>query len=230
MVNGRVRTISPLIANFLTDVPAPAYQEDIEHDLNEYLKREGQNTIATTASTIFPQSLADGHKSIFDRFDKIWRYVKKDSQNHKGHYFRRLTAFNEKSGRPVNQLKHIIDTYNGVEGIRRPVHRRSALIASTFDPSIDHTAQVLRGFPCLQQICLIPKRNGKMTLNAIYAMQHLADRGYGNYLGLRNLGNFMAKEMGLELDEINCIASVLELGNMSKAAAKEFQRKYEKYV
>lgn len=222
--------LSPFIANFSANAEAPEYQEELERDLNNYLESIKQPQISSTASTIFPQSLSGGASSVFDRFNSIWKYIKKDKRNYKGHYFRRLVAFNEKGGEPVNQLQHIIETYNGIEGVREPVHRRSALIASTFDPNIDHTAQPLRGFPCLQQICLVPKQGGTMTLNAIYAMQHLANRGYGNYVGLQNLGNFMASEMSLELDEINCIASVLELGQMKKSIAREIVEKYRKYV
>lgn len=230
MADGSGWELSPLIANFSTNLPPPPYYNELEQELNDYLENVGQPHIDTTANTIFPSSLTGGRTHVFDRFDKVWKYIKKDKRNYKGHYFRRLVAFNEKSGEPINQLKHIIDTYNGIEGVRKPVHRRSALIALTFDPSIDHTAQPMRGFPCLQQICLVPKQNGKMTLNAIYAMQHLSDRAYGNYTGLKYLGDFMANEMGLELDEINCIASVLELGKMKISKARELANKYRKYV
>lgn len=226
MANDGEWSLSPVIANYATNLAYPPYKEELEHEINEYLKGESQSPIETTASTIFPISLMGGQESIFDRFDKVWKYIKKDSRNYKGHYFRRLMAFNEKHGEPINQLKHIIETYNGIEGVRKPIHRRSALIALTFDPSEDHSPQPLRGFPCLQQVCLIPKKNGKMTLNAIYAMQHLVDRGYGNYLGLKNLGDFMAGEMGLELDEVNCIASILELGKIRKSEAKKLVEKY----
>ena len=76
----------------------------------------------------------------------------------------------------------------------------------------------------------MPKADGKVTLNAIYAMQYLADRAYGNYVGLEHLGRFMAGEMGLELDEVNCIASVLEIGEMKKKSAREFVEKYQQHV
>ncbi|MFL0800731.1 MAG: hypothetical protein K6L80_09810 [Agarilytica sp.] len=221
---------SPFIANFKTNGEAPEYRLELESDLNKYLQDIGKNTIETTASTIFPKSLAGGNQStIFKRFDKIWPYVKKDTQNRKGHYFRRLYAFTGNDGKPVNQLQHIIDTYNGNDE-RNAVHRRSALIALTFDPNRDHTSQTLRGFPCMQQICLVPNgKTKKLHLNAFYAMQHLCNRAYGNYLGLESLGNFMAGEMGLELEEINCIASVIEL-KMTKQKAKEIANKYRRYV
>lgn len=230
MANARHWRLSPMVAQFKTGTPRPEYADDLECDLNTYLESKGKPYIHTTAGTIFPQSLAGGSADVFDRFDRIWKHVKKQKGNGYGHYFRRLMAFNEKNGEPVNQLKHIIDTYNGIEGVRPPVHRRSALIALTFDPNIDHTAQTRRGFPCLQQICLVPKNDGKVTLNAIYAMQHLADKAYGNYVGLEHLGNFMAGEMGLELDEVNCIASILELGDMKKKSARELLEKYQQDV
>jgi thymidylate synthase len=222
--------VSPVITKFNSDVRPLPYQAELEHDIDQYLDTVGQPHISTTAGTIFPSSLAGGNASVIDRFNKTWKYVKKDHRNNKGHYFRRLVAYNEKSGQPVNQLKHIIDTYNGIEGQRQPVHRRSALIALTFDPTLDHTAQPQRGFPCLQQICFLPKKDGTMMMNAIYATQHLDDRAYGNYVGLLNLGKFMAGEMNLNLTEINCIASILRVGTMSKSLAHQLADKYRKYV
>lgn len=228
ITDGNSSELSPVIANFKTNTPPPYYKEDLEGDLNKYLTSMKKNTIDTTANTIFPKSLSGSNQvSIYDRFDKIWPYIKKENLNRYGHYFRRLVAYNENNAKPFNQLQHIIETYNGTS-TRNPVHRRSALIALTFDPTKDHTSQTVRGFPCLQQVCFVPKGN-KLTLNAIYAMQYLCDRAYGNYLGLQNLGNFMAREMGLELDEVNCIASVLEL-KMSKKNAKIIVEKYRNHV
>ncbi|TVZ39762.1 hypothetical protein P886_4170 [Alteromonadaceae bacterium 2753L.S.0a.02] len=230
MSENKTWEVSPAITKFPASAEPPEYQLELENDLNLYLESVDQPQIHTTAGTIFPHSLAGGNASVFDRFNKTWKYIKKDHRNNKGHYFRRMVAYNEKNGEPVNQLKHIIETYNGIEGQRQPVHRRSALIALTFDPTLDHTAQPQRGFPCLQQVCFVPKKNGTMAMNAIYATQHLDDRAYGNYVGLLNLGRFMAGEMNLELSEINCIASILRVGTMSKARAHELANKYKKYV
>lgn len=161
-----------------------------------------------------------------DRYDRNWKYIKKDSKNRKGTYFRRLTAYGEQYGRRVNQLEHIIETFNGIEGKRKPVHRRSALIATTFDPTLDHTAQPQLGFPCLQQVCFTPSGD-KLSMNAIYAMQHLPTRAYGNYLGLQRLGGFMAENMGLQFVQLNCMISVLGFGNtMKKSMAKIIVEKY----
>lgn len=221
-------TMSPTVVSFKANIKEDGYQTELESDLNTYLKNIDKNAIDTTASTIFPQSLIGGDgESIYDRFDKIWPYIRKDNKNKYGHYFRRLVAYDEKSGTPINQLQHIIDTYNG-KYTNTPVHRKSALIALTFDPTRDHTSQKLRGFPCMQQVCFVPNGN-KLTLNAIYAMQYLCERAYGNYIGLQNLGNYMASQMGLELESVNCIASVLKL-DMTKSNANKLLEKYTPYV
>jgi len=203
------------------------HKDELEKDLNLFLEEVGQPLIETTAGTIFPISLSQGNSSVYDRFDKVWKYAKKESKNRNGHYFRRLIAYGESYGESVNQLKHIVDTYNGIPGVRNPVHRRSALIATTFDPTLDHSAQPQRGFPCLQQVCFIPNNSsGTLSVNAVYAVQYLSDRAYGNYIGLIRLGQFMAKEMGLKMVELNCIVSVLGIGGMKKSQASKIVGKY----
>ena len=227
----KVNEFSPAVVKINVSEDLPSYHFDLVDELDAFLKDVGQPSIETTANTIFPKSLSRGSPSVYERFDKIWKYVKRDPKNRNGHYFRRFMAYGEKSRcEPINQLKHIVDTYNGIKGVRNPVHRRSALIAMTFDPLLDHTAQPQRGFPCLQQVCFVPHSDGSISVNAIYAMQYLSDRAFGNYLGLIELGQFMAQQMNLELKELQCIASVLVLGKMNKSMAKCIVEKYGDHV
>lgn len=227
MVDEKTSEISPVVMKIKVSDEEHVHKDELEKDLNLFLEEVGQPCIETTAGTIFPESLSHGNKSVFDRFDKVWKYAKKDSKNKYGHYFRRLTSYGEKYGRKINQLEHVIQTYNGIPGEREPTHRRSALIATTFDPTLDHSAQRMRGFPCLQQVCFLPENDSKtLSLNAIYAMQYLSDRAYGNYVGLLRLGEFMAKEMGLEMVELNCVVSVLAIGKMKKSFASDIVGKY----
>jgi thymidylate synthase len=225
LVVAKKNEISPLIVKINITDDIPSYQYELENDLNEFLRKIDLPCIETTAGTIFPVSLSSGNKSIFERYERNWKYIKTNSKNRRGTYFRRLTAYGEGYGRRKNQLKQIIDTYNGI-GERKPVHRRSALIATTFDPTLDHISSPLLGFPCLQQVCFIPSGDN-LSMNAIYAMQYLLTRAYGNYLGLIRLGQFMAKEMGLEFVQLNCVISVLGFGDSKiKKSAKELIMKY----
>lgn len=221
--------ISPVIVRIDTSQgELPSYHLDLVSELDEFIGADGPS-IQTTANTIFPESLSHVG-DIYERFGKIWKYVKKDRRNSHGHYFRRLTAYGEERlKQPVNQLKHIVETHNGTRN-RKPVPRRSAFIATTFDPTLDHDARPRRGFPCLQQVCFVPKKEKEMMVNAIYAMQYLSDRAFGNYLGLVNLGRFMAREMHLTLTEVQCIVSILALGKMSKTDAAKIVSKYKPHI
>ena len=172
----------------------------------------GKPPCQTVANTIFPSSL--WNRSIdrvvfFERYQKILPRIQKDRANRYGVYFERLIAFgNREKNEPVNQLEHIIQTYQGGN------HRHSALQAAIFNPYRDHSNSRQRGFPCLQQIAFdTDYQNKHLTVTGFYAKQYIFDKAYGNYLGLCALGEFMAHEMGLELKQVICIASVANLGN-----------------
>lgn len=229
-VDLKINELSPVIIHINDNGEDLSGNEDLKKDINKFLNTFSFPSIETTASTIFPSSLLGAESSIFERYENTWKYIKKDSKNRRGTYFRRLMAYGENSiaGGGVNQLKHIVETYNGINGARKPVHRRSALIATIFDPTIDHNSQPLLGFPCLQQLCFLPDSKKKtLSMNAVYAMQHLPTRAFGNYLGLMRLGRYMANEMGLKFVHLNCMISVISMGDkMSKTSAKKLVDKY----
>ena len=141
--------------------------------------------------------------------------------NRTGTYFERMIAYRG-TKRPRrardpevivrDQLGHIINVWRrDARKGRRPRH--SALQVACFDPAKDHTGQPLRGFPCLQQISFSYDDDDGLAVEAYYPTQYVLDRGYGNYLGLANLGLFMAHQLGLRLARLNCFVAHPELGN-----------------
>ncbi len=169
----------------------------------------------TIASTIFPNSLwtpegDDNGARLYARYERIWKTISRCPANKKGVYFRRLTAYRPDGlpaeCKPVNQLDHIVETFRGGN------HRHSALQASIFDPTRDHTHNRRRGFPCLQQVAF-DASGGNLEITGFYALQHHVPKAYGNYLGLCWLGRFMAHQMRLRLSQVTCIASSLKLGD-----------------
>jgi hypothetical protein len=190
--------------------------------LDEVLLKMGEFSCDTVASTIFPQSLWNPEQSrdqLFKRYRRILPRLKKmEKRNRYGLYFERLMAFGPQK---INQLDHIISTYQGGN------HRRSSLQASIFDPAVDHTNQRQRGFPCMQQVAFAPYGDGELAITGFYAIQHLFERAYGNYLGLCNLGRFVAHELDLRLTQMTCVAGVAKLGNVNKADLRDLLRKLE---
>ena len=134
--------------------------------------------------------------------------------NGRGMYFERMIMY---GCGPCdgNQLEWILSQY--WEGVRRQSGiRRSMLQASTFDPSRDHVASAQLGFPCLQQVSFEPTPAGLVT-NAFYATQQIFDKAYGNYLGLAQLGAFMAHEMAIPLARLNVMVGVAKLNRINKS-------------
>jgi hypothetical protein len=55
-----------------------------------------------------------------------------------------------------------------------------------------------------------------LNVVGFYPMEYIYDRGYGNYLGLCRLGQFMAREMGLILVQMTCFVGVGKYGGSQK--------------
>lgn len=201
----------------------------IQRLLDMALRRQGKKSVATAANSLFPYSM--WHRqylpaaSLFERYHKLLPRIKKRAGNRYGIYFERLTRYPllESSAattpaQHVNQLAHILDTW------RRGNRRRSALQASVFHPARDHTHQRRRGFPCLQQVAFYPLDSERLGVAGVYTHQYVFDRAFGNYLGLCRLGEFMAHEMGLRLEELQCTATVASLGEITKAQLEPLTR------
>jgi hypothetical protein len=188
--------------------------------LDDSLAKMGEFSCQTVASTIFPLSLWNPQESrerLFERYGQILPRLRKiETHNRYGRYFERLIAFGPQK---INQIDHIIRTYQGGN------HRRSALQASIFDPSVDHTNQRQRGFPCMQHVIFAPYGDHELAITGFYATQHLFERAYGNYLGLYNLGCFIAHELDLRLTQMTCVAGAAKIGNVNKGDLWDLSRK-----
>jgi hypothetical protein len=203
------KEVSTLIVN-LENLAGGNLAEDysIRNKLDEALESNGNFSVATVANTIFPTSLRNPHESrqvFFNRYMRVWPRINAIKQNRRGTYFQRLIAYPQVAAGAFNQLDFVISAYSS--GTRR----RSALQCAILAPSMDLNATPFQGFPCMQQVSFIPEGDNGLRISALYPMHYLWARAYGNYLGLLNLGRFMAAEMGLELTALTCVALVAKL-------------------
>src|SRR6266536_1320380 len=121
LVDHGVKELTPLILS-VTDIEKNGFAKEvtpIRQRLDNELLAQGQQDSHTVANTIFPQSLwnpnvSDNATKLYERSERIWPVIKKYSGNHRGVYFRRLSAYSPRGSteKPVNQLRHIVDTYN----------------------------------------------------------------------------------------------------------------------
>lgn len=210
------KEVSPLLIT-LTGFTNGMPNEDqaIREALDNCLKINSEQSVHTVANTIFPASYwqRSNHdrNKLFDTYLENFPRIQAlaPNKNHRGLYFERLIAFGYGSNN-INQLEYIISEYKS-----RPGVRRSMFQASIFDPARDHISTAQLAFPCLQHVSFVPQKNS-LIMNAFYATQQLFNKAYGNYLGLCRLGDFMAHEMELKFERINCFVGVAKMDNIPK--------------
>jgi len=214
--------ISPLILSVngfeeqgtIPEIPA------IRKALDTLLLTKRISSVDDVAFTIFPQRLwrvAQGDRAALFRYykDAFPRYQAINRQdNRRGLYFERMTMYG-RGPCDGNQLEWILSQFERPKS--RGV-RRSMFQASVFDPERDHVPDAQLQFPCLQHVSFVPTKQG-LVVNAFYATQQLFVKAYGNYLGIAQLGAFMAHEMRTKLLRMNVFVGVAKFERISKSDA-----------
>lgn len=219
VLDGAGTEIAPLILSLSGFAKHGTAVEDpvVRQALDRLLKRKGRLAVDDVAFTIFPQRLWEMSRGDRTRFFALYRatFPRWQAMNRKangrGLYFERMVMYG-RGPCDGNQLEWILS-----QSSRKGV-RRSMLQATTFDPGRDHVASAQLGFPCLQQVSFESTAAGLVT-NAFYATQQIFDKAYGNYLGLAQLGAFMAHEMGMPLARLNIMVGIAKLERITKSDA-----------
>lgn len=192
------RLVDRAIAAVNRDEGRPSRQKPLIHSVD------------ATANTIFPHMCwtPSDPCSPEDLFDKylgrvLPRLKARCKLNAQGTYFSRMidTSGVDRNGKDrshINQLGDIITWWRD----HKTPPPSSALQVSILDPAKDHTGSHQRAFPCLQQVSMA-HQGGQLELCAFYPSQLVFERGYGNYLGLCNLGTFMAHQLKLQLARVS---------------------------
>jgi hypothetical protein len=218
ILDGRGMEVSPLVLS------VSGFDEDgrisetpsVRGALDQVLKQKRKISVEDVAHTIFPERLwriaRRDRARLFELYRGVYpRYVAMNRRaNGRGLYFERLTMFGADVPCEGNQLEWILSQYNSRSGIRDSMFQ-----AAIFDPARDHIKNARVGFPCLQHVSFVPTSEGLVT-NAFYATQYVFDKAYGNYLGLAQLGAFMAHEMGMRLARLNVTVGVAKFDGVSK--------------
>lgn len=181
--------------------------QEIREFLDAELEMKNLPSCATVAGTIFPSSMWNPSLSreiLFERYQKALPQLRKFRRNTNGIYFERLISYGKNN---FNQLDFSITSRT-----EKRNKRRSVLQASIVEPERDLTNQRMRGFPCLQQVSFAPFGKNELAVNGFYGTQYIYQKAYGNYLGLLNLGRFVAHELGLQLTRLSCFTGIALLG------------------
>ncbi|HTG32711.1 MAG TPA: thymidylate synthase [Thermoanaerobaculia bacterium] len=221
VLDGRGSEVSPLVLSLSGFGEEGQISETgpVRNALDQALIGKAKIPVEDVAFTIFPERLWQiarrDRARLFELYKGVFpRYVAMNRRaNGRGLYFERLTMFGAGVPCDGNQLEWILSQYNS-----RPGVRDSMFQAAVFDPARDHVKNARVVFPCLQHVSFVPTGDG-LVMNAFYATQYIFDKAYGNYLGLAQLGAFMAHEMSLPLTRLNVTVGVAKLEGVSKSDA-----------
>lgn len=209
--------ISPLIVSVtgFDECGTPTETAGVRTALDALLLGEGHRDSEDVAFTIFPQRLWQLARGNREKLFKIYRdafpryQAMNRSANRRGLYFQRLISYGR--GRcDGNQLEWILSQFHGRKNVRRSMFQ-----ASIFDPGRDHIPDAQLQFPCMQHVSFEPTSEG-LVVNAFYATQQLFVKAYGNYLGIAQLGAFMAHEMKIPLFRMNISIGVAKFEGIGK--------------
>jgi thymidylate synthase len=191
--------------------------------------------VETIANTIFPEAMAQSSRDyshLAERYAAIYPELRKRwHRNKAGTYFGRITAYPTAHG-TVDQLAAVIDHLKIEDTTPNP---KTARFETTFAiPGHDGLADDVGGledvngkavaifepghdrnnamaFPCLSHCSFQLGRDRRVHALAHYRSQYLLQRGYGNYLGLGRLLDYVATAAGLETGELTVVAGYVQL-------------------
>lgn len=198
----------------------------VEHDQCKW-------ELATVVNTIFPEALyqpelgKEAAARLYESYEMSMRIHQRVGRgNDKETYFNRLISYPVATGSTEkldkktreklkedgswNQLEFYIDR---LKSQRKKNKRRSSYELGLTHP-IDAEMRVqapLRdkrtgSFPCLSHVSLTLV-DDRVNLTATYRNQFLVRRGFGNYVGLARLTEFIARESGAEPGEVQVVAT-----------------------
>lgn len=191
--------------------------------LDSFLRRMGAAkpakkllSVETVASTLFPESwyvperAAEPRAHLYSLRERAARVHRRISGPREFEtYFDRLVAYPAADGGRVNQLEAQVLRLQRELGHQAP--KSSAYEVGVSEPGAlriqrPGSDRLMMGFPCLSHISLTLHANA-IHLTALYRNQGFLRKAYGNYVGLARLARFLAREVGVGVGEILCIAS-----------------------
>lgn len=164
--------------------------------------------IDTVRNTIFPATTAERFPEPGDLATHYrLHYPVHRRFNKRGTYFGRLVALPDGKGGEIDQLSHVVDKL-----------REGSKLSSRYEMNIylaQEDRKVRLGFPCMSN-CAIHREHGVLHLAATYRNQYLIERGYGNYLALGQLLQYVARATDHHAGELLILAGHAEVDRASR--------------
>lgn len=189
-------------------------------------------------NTIFPLDLArdtDGPDELAAAYREMYEFLKQLGSPH-GTYFGRIVAYPRRKGAKAkpgaavagddgrremgNQLS---DTIEKLSKARTGQRWRATYEVGIYCEEEDRG--IKRSFPCMSHLAF-QREGDRLDCLATYRSHDLAHKAYGNYLGLGELQEYVARESGFEPGELAVFAghAFIDLHGAARRAYAELVR------
>jgi hypothetical protein len=222
--------------SFHLDVAFPAAYEAGSapwEEINGFLIEHKKWDLSTVVNTIFPESLyipelgEEAAARLYESYEMSMRvHQRVGKRNDKETYFNRLVSYpvatgsTEKLSEKAREMLKEDGSWNQLEFYieRLRTQRQKTRRRSSYEIGLSHPLDAemrvqapgrdLRtgSFPCLSHVSLTLV-DDRVNLNATYRNQYLVTRGFGNYVGLARLTEFIAAECGAQPGEVQVVAT-----------------------
>lgn len=182
--------------------------------------------VTEVRNTVFPVELGRKYPEPAALSARYREYVyprlkKLDIENAKGTYFGRFVDYRTSDG-AVDQLAVVVDKLRRSRvGTKRKatyeLDMANGLELAVYAHGRDHRKTM--AFPCLS-FCSFQLDDDRLHLVANYRSQYLVQRAYGNYLGLGELQQYVARAAGFGVGELLVVAGHARVdGNLTATRA-----------
>ena len=197
--------------------------------LNSFLKDNGalNHNVRAVADTVFPIDFYIS--ALGEHAPKHLYYLQSQARRMESRaigrtYFDRLIEW-PTSGKPLNQLENVLGRLGSA--VNRGMRNLSQFEIGVSIPNEDDAENLsnletekglnlrlrcpesdksIMGFPCLSHISLT-LFEARIDMTAVYRNRFFISKAYGNYVGLRDLQNFISEQVGCESGELVCVAT-----------------------
>lgn len=210
-------------------------------EVDAFLKSVGKNPLQTVAGTIFPNDLyRNGTRSadqVYERYPNVVVPVLKRAKSWRwGTYAYRMVRRELSNGTgfvthpkhpemPLNPLREIVERLKRQANANGPA-KHAAYELDLIDTFADiplsnpETDREIMGGPCLSHVSFKIGPDKQLHLAAFFRLHYYIQRSLGNFIGLRNLLRFAAKESELKVGSLVCISSKADIDMTSKVWGK----------
>lgn len=204
LLDAREHQATHLVVRMTDPLPGdPATRAAVE----ELLAQQRLQEVLEVRNTIFPAALAadlpDPEKlaAVYLEHEKVLRCF---AGNNRGTYFGRICEYPHPDGSVTPQLVNIVKKLKKANAGKR---FRAVYQVNIYAEHKDRNMWRM-GFPCMAHLGfqLGGQHSERLDCLAYYRAQDMIAKGYGNFLGLAELNEYMAVETGFTSGELTVVA------------------------